>query len=39
MGEAKKKTTTKEEKVLRLLRLSCSGRGALDVVSFSLCII
>ena len=36
-GGSKKKT--EEEKVLRLLRLSCSGQGSLDVVSFSLCII
>ena len=36
VGEPKKK---KEVKVHRLLRLSCSGQGSLDVVSISLCII
>ena len=38
-GGSKKKKTTMEEKVPRLLRLSCSGQGSFDVVSISLCII
>ena len=38
-GGSKKKETTMEEKVPRLLRLSCSGQGSFDVVSISLCII